>query len=213
MFADDELHPDLVEMDALISQGFAEAEGRSAQGLVPEDAIVVTGPPGAPGRTTVAAAFCLAHSIFHDTIAVDLDPDEQRLGEVISQQTGLEIPAMLADADGRRGTGESTIVDLGTVPGSSPLLRHMGPLVAVIEGTDNGLTRALHWFNEWAGAVPLLLVNRTTEPNGIRSKIQDQIGLDPTLIIPVLDDPVPQMARLLFHLDLNAIPFRSFRYP
>ncbi len=169
------------------------------------NAIAVAGPGGAPGRTTFAAALCLAHTILGPAVGVDLDPVAPDLGEALAGAMGGSVTGMdLGPYDRPAVTStisdDTTIVDVGEVPGTSPLLAGNDDLFVVIEGTGPGVEVARDWFGSWTGDVPRLVVNRTLQPGTILPLVRRHIGLEPIVVLPVVPDPVPYIMDLLIPL-------------
>ncbi|NND84464.1 MAG: hypothetical protein HKN46_04885 [Acidimicrobiia bacterium] len=176
--------------------------------------VTVSGPRGAPGRSTVAIA--LARSLPGSTL-VDGDPDPN-LGPFLGLPPG-PTPDELVDllrTGGRlpRGTeaaGIRVLAPFGPLPPTAiPCLRASGPLVVdqgpspvanplrsaslrvfVVEGTAVGLVRAATVLREWMGPPPVIVLNKVPADRvaAIRA-CRAATGLEPGALVPTSDRPL-----------------------
>lgn len=176
--------------------------------------IVVSGPRGATGKSTVALA--IARALPGATL-VDGDPDPN-LGPLLGLPPGPDH-----DELARALTGTSTVPGIHTAAGTrvlAPLgrlpdtvvscLRAQGPVVLdrgpfpstrlprsashtvfVVEATAVGLVRAAGALRQWEGTPPTIVLNRV--PGDRRASVRAcraATGLEPGAVIPESDRPL-----------------------
>ncbi len=163
----------------------------------------VTGPRGTPGRTEVALALAWAVAGKSDGCdLVDLDLEAPCLGlrlGVPPFETPGTVPVgpvrLTGFPPGQSSLGESLrarilaslegpmVIDGG--PGGRP---HGTPVV-VATTDDIGLVRLVRLLKRWTGPDPLLVVNRSTQPDADRELVTAATGFEPAVVIPAGSKP------------------------